>query len=122
MGWLHVQIQVADHDEILRVESGKFKRHLARLFYEKNGTRWLIQSQYTNALRCIQAKAEYEGQTIPLSFRVAWHDGDIYCDLSNDKWQCLKISEQNWEILNHIPSPIFVRYNQTAQVGARYTL
>ena len=115
-GTAHAQIHVANHDEILRVESSKFKRHLARLFYEKNGSKVVNSESITNALQVIQAKAEYEGQTIPLSLRAAWYDGNIYYDMSNDKWQCLKISEQKWEILNHSPSPLFVRFNQTAQV------
>jgi hypothetical protein len=111
----HAQIHVADHDEIIRVESSKFKRHLARLFYEKNGNKVINSESITNAIQIIQAKAEYDGKTIPLSLRVSWHDGDIYYDMSNDRWQCLKISEQKWEILNHSPSPLFVRFNETAQ-------
>src|SRR6188474_2283619 len=35
--------------------------------------------------------------------------------MSNDKWQCLKISKQGWEVLSHTPSPLFVRFNQTPQ-------
>lgn len=111
----HAQIHVADHDEIIRVESSKFKRHLARLFYEKNQNKVINSESITNAIQVIQAKAEYEGQTIPLSLRVAWHDGNIYYDMSNDKWQCLKISNQNCELLSHSSYPLFVRFNQTAQ-------
>lgn len=114
-GAAHAQIHIADHDEILRIENSKFKRHLARLFYEKNRNKVVNSESITNAIQVIQAKAEYEGNTIPLSVRVAWHNDDIYCDMSNEKWQCLKISKQNWEILSHPPYPLFVRFNQTPQ-------
>ena len=51
-----------------------------------------------------------------MSLRVAWQNGDINYDLSNDKWQCIKVSQQGWEIVNHTPAPMFVRFNQTPQV------
>src|SRR5919109_5598458 len=34
-GTAYAQVHIADHDEIIRVESNKFKRFLARLFYDK---------------------------------------------------------------------------------------
>jgi hypothetical protein len=114
-GAAHAQIHVADHYEILRIENSKFKRYLARSFYDKNGNKVVNAEAITNAIQVIQAKAEYEGQTIPLSLRVALHNGDIYYDLSNDKWQCVRISQEGWEVVNRAPVPMFVRYNQIPQ-------
>ena len=114
-GTAHAQVHTADHDEIIRVESNKFKRYLSRLFYDKNSNKVVNAESITNAMQVLQAKAEYDGPTIPLSLRVAWQDGDIKYDLSNDKWQGIKISKQGWEIVNSTPSPVFVRYNQTPQ-------
>src|SRR5918996_459433 len=76
-GAAHAQIRVADHDEILRIESSKFKRHLAKLFYEKNGNKVVNAESITNAIQVIQAKAEYNGPTIPLNLRVALPGEDI---------------------------------------------
>ena len=89
----HAQVHTADQEEIIRVESSKFKRYLARLFYDQNGNKVVNAESITNAIQVLQAKAEYDGPTIPLSLRVAWHNGDIYYDLSNDKWQCVRISQ-----------------------------
>jgi hypothetical protein len=114
-GMAHAQVHIADHDEIIRVESSKFKRYLARLFYDRNGNKVVNADSITNAIQVIQAKAEYEGQTIPLSLRVAWQNGDIYFDLSNNEWQCIKISQHNWELIDHSPYPMFIRYNQISQ-------
>ena len=50
-----------------------------------------------------------------MSLRVAWQNGDINYDLSNDKWQCIKVSQQGWEKVNRTPAPVFVRFNQTPQ-------
>ena len=69
-------------------------------------------------LQYLQAKAEYDGETIPLSLRVAWDkdsDGIIY-DLTNKKWQCVKITKEGWQIINETPVPLFMRYSQTPQV------
>ena len=70
------------------------------------------------SLQYLQAKAEYDGETIPLSLRVAWDndsDGIIY-DLTNKKWQCVKITKEGWQIINETPIPLFMRYSQTPQV------
>ena len=114
-GTAHAQVHIADHDEVIRVESNKFKRYLAKIFYDKNGNKVVNAEAITNAIQVLQAKAEYDGPTIPLSLRVAWQNGDINYDLSNDKWQCIKISQQGWEKVNSTPAPVFVRFNQTPQ-------
>ena len=113
-GTAHAQVHIADHDEIIRVESNKFKRYLSRLFYDKNDNKVVNAESITNAIQVLQAKAEYDGPIIPLSLRVAWQNGDINYDLSNDKWQCIKISSQDWELCN-TTYPLFVRFNQTSQ-------
>jgi hypothetical protein len=112
----HAQIHNADHYEIIKVESSKFKRYLSKLFYDRNKNKVINADSITNAIQVLQAKGEYEGPTILLSLRVARHEGDIYYDLSNNKWQCIKITQHGWDLVNTTSSPIFVRYNQTPQV------
>jgi hypothetical protein len=104
-GTAHAQVHIAGHYEIVRIESNKFKRFLARTFYDKNGNKVVNAESITNAIQVLQAKAEYDGPIIPLSLRVAWQDGDINYDLSNDKWQCVRISQEGWEVVNSIPVP-----------------
>src|SRR5215207_7828663 len=55
-----------------------------------------------------------QGKKITL-IRAAWNNDNIYYDMSNQRWQCVKISEQGWEIAN-TPGPMFIRYNQTPQI------
>jgi hypothetical protein len=130
-GTAYALIHTLDHNEILKVESDKFKRYLSKLFYDNNESNKIVNVEaINNVIQILQAKAEYEGQTIPLSLRVAWYgDGDngndgngyaknIYYDMTDDKGRFVKISkeEQDWQIINKTPTPLFVRYNQTAQV------
>src|SRR5215207_7165238 len=114
-GKAHAWAHIGDHDEVIPIESSKFKRYLARSFYEKSGNKVANADAINNAIQVIQAKAEFEGQTTPLSLRVAWYNGDIYYDLSNEKWQCVRISPEGWEVVNSTPIPMLVRYNQIPQ-------
>jgi hypothetical protein len=127
-GTAYALVHILDHNEILRVESDKFKRYLSKLFYDSTANKIVNVEAINNVTQILHAKAEYEGQTIPLYLRVAWHgsnndssDGNakniIYYDMTDDKGRFVKISkeEQDWQIINKTPTPLFVRYNQTAQ-------
>ena len=112
----YVRIHNSDHNEIIRVESGRFKRHLIRLYHESEN-KVANAEAVTNAVQVLQAKAEYNGDTYPLSVRVISYNNCFFYDLSNPKWECIKISEQGWELVDKTPIPLFVRYNhQTPQV------
>jgi Bifunctional DNA primase/polymerase, N-terminal len=113
------------HREVIRLESNKFKRYLSKLFYD-NQNRLVVNSDaINNAVQVLEAKTEYEGQPIPLSLRVASKKENnglvIYYDLTNLKWQYIKITNHQWELVDNnnsnIPSAtLFVRYNQVPQV------
>src|SRR5215207_7925584 len=51
----HAQVHTADQEEIIRVESSKFKRYLARLFYDQNGNKVVNAESITNAIQVLQA-------------------------------------------------------------------
>jgi hypothetical protein len=111
----HARIHNLDHHENVRVESGKFKRHLVRLYHESEN-KVAGADQVSNAVQVLQAKAEYNGDTYQLSVRVASYNGGFYYDLTNPKWQCIKITQQGWELIGKTPIPLFTRFNQTPQV------
>jgi hypothetical protein len=114
-GAAYANIKTTDHHEIVRVESNKFKRHLVRLYYEVEN-KVANAEAVSNAVQVLQAKAEFGGDTIPLAIRVAWHNGDIYYDLTNPKWQAVKVTNESWSICDETPTPLFARYNQVALV------
>lgn len=104
-----------DHHEVVRIGSDKFKRYLGWLYYENENKAPNIEA-VNSAIQVLHAKAEYKGDTIPLSLRVALYDGNIHYDLTNEKWQCIKITRDSWQVLNETTSPLFTRHNQIAQV------
>jgi hypothetical protein len=110
-------VHISDHNELIRLQkSKKFERLLSKWFYTNNNGKIPNAEALSNAIRVIEAKAEFDGQTIPLSLRTAWHNGDIYYDLTNDKWQCIKISKEGyWNVIQN-PKVMFTRFNQIPQV------
>jgi hypothetical protein len=110
----HVLVPIKGHKEILRVETSTFRRYLAKLYYDSE-SKIISNESVKNTIQILQAIAERDGTTYPLSLRVAWHEGDIYYDMTNDKWQSVKISKDGWELVDETPIPMFSRYNQTDQ-------
>lgn len=109
-------VKMIDHNEVIAIESGRFKRLLAKMFYDKYDKTVPSTDAISNAIQILQAKAEYESQTILLSLRVAKsEDGSIYYDLTDDKHRCIKVTDMNWEVISETPI-LFARYSQTAQV------
>jgi hypothetical protein len=117
-----IRVHNKDHYELIRVASDKFERYICKLYYDKEQT-----VPYAEAIKgatlVLQARAEYEGQTIPLSLRVSWNDNNndndksIVYDLTNQKWQCVKITTKEWDVIDETPVPLFMRYNsQVPQV------
>lgn len=84
MPW--VRVHKEDHHELIRIIGNKFKRYIGKLYYDYE-KRVPNAEAINGAASVLQAKAEYDGETIPLSLRVAWDndsDGIIY-DLTNKK-------------------------------------
>jgi hypothetical protein len=111
----HSRIHNGDRFENVKVESSKFKRYLIRLYHE-NENRVANAEAVTNAVQALLAKAEYEGETYPLSVRVASYNEAFFYDLTNPKWECIEITKQGWQLVDKTPIPLFTRFNQTAQV------
>jgi hypothetical protein len=60
----------------------------------------------------IEAAAMLEGPVEEVYLRVAGHDGKIYIDLCNDKWEAVEISKEGWKIIPSEEIPMkFVRSN-----------
>ena len=114
MPW--VRVHKEDHHELIRITGDKFKRYIGKLYYDSE-KRVPNAEAINGAASVLRAKAEYDGDTIPLSLRVVWDNGDdIVYDLTDKKWQCVRITKEGWEIINETPIPLFMRYSQTPQV------
>ncbi|MFL6363632.1 MAG: bifunctional DNA primase/polymerase, partial [Nitrososphaeraceae archaeon] len=101
--------------ELIALESGKFRRFLAKLFYDNN--KGIARTEHiNNAIQILQANIEYDGQTIPLYVRVAWKEDAICYDLTDEKWRYVHKTKDGWSIKDDDTSILFARHNQVAQV------
>jgi len=60
-----------------------------------------------DAMGLLEAKAQFDGQEAPLFVRLAEHDGRIYVDLCDAKWQVVEIRPDSWRVI--ADPPVFFR-------------
>ena len=91
------------------VRSREFRAWCARQF-------WRTESQvpsadaFNSALNVIEGMALYDGKQHVLNNRVAWQENAIWYDLTNEKWQAVKITNKGWSITDE-PPILFRRYS-----------
>lgn len=92
-------IPVNGHDETWRIGSANFKRYMCHWFYQREekipGTQVV-----TSAINLLEAKAIFEGREQQVHVRVAEHDGDLWLDLANHRWQAVRIVKDAWTIVD----------------------
>ena len=111
---LYAAIPVEDHVEVLPINGRDFELWLNGLFY-RNTNKPISKDGVKQVLAVLSAKALYENPNpVKLSTRVAEHDGAFWYDLTNIKWQSVKIDKGGWEIANN-PPILFSRYRHQLQ-------
>lgn len=103
------RIPVNGHKEIWPVRSRDFKLWLTGKYFDKTG-KGPNSEALSSALNTISAKAWKSDQKHKLHVRVAWHDGSIFYDLANDKWQAVRVYPGGWEIVDE-PPILFRRFS-----------
>ncbi len=95
------------HREVWELRSRTFNRWMGGLYFKRDGCA-ASQAEVAAALNLLEAKALYEGRKRPVHVRVAEHNGNIYLDLANDKWQAVRITPTGWHLVD-FPPVLFVR-------------
>ena len=104
----YISMNIDGHQEIWSCGGRKIKLWLSSEIHrtqEKAPTAEVKKS----ILSVLEGKACFEGSEIKLHDRVAWHGNEIWYDLTNQKWQVVKIAKEGWEIVDNPPT-IFKRY------------
>lgn len=108
----YATLEVEGHYETWSIRSRGFKLLIKDRFYRQYQSVPRTQA-LEDALSVLEAKA-LRGPEIPVYGRLAQLDGCIYLDLSNERWEVVKISPQGWEILKQAP----VKFRRTNGVMA----
>ena len=115
-GLPYAVVRLSDHIETISMNGKRFRNWVCKTKYDV--TKALLSSEtLTSVLNILKSKAEFDNNTRNLHLRVAGSDAEpyvIYYDLTNSKWEVIKITVDGWSIEK---SPImFRRYsNQRTQ-------
>src|SRR6185437_10542233 len=75
----------------------------------------LSEDKLNGFLKLIESQLMYNNEDIrkiELNLRVAKiEDGSFYYDLTNQKWEIIKITTDGWDIIKNNQVPIFKRYD-----------
>ena len=99
----YARFSVKDHFEHWPIRSKSFRVWLQGLYYkaENKGANSDAMSQ---ALDTLEAIAKFDGKgSIELNIRVCEHDGAYWYDLSNERWQAVKITGTGWQVIDDPP-------------------
>ena len=116
---------MGEHKEVVSIESKRFERYLAKLYFNKYEKTPNIEA-IKNVVLGLLSEVEFGYKTIPLNLRVGWKDPtkkDTICyDSTDEYWRHIRVSKNGWKIMENNGhddnnNPIFVRYNtQNPQV------
>ncbi len=105
-GEAYAVMQMCDHRETWSLRSKGFRRWFARRFFEIEHKAPSSQA-LQDALSVLEGHALYEGAERTVHTRVGEHDGKVYLDLVNGRWQVVEISNQGWRVTD--TTPIYFR-------------
>ena len=105
----HIALDISGHQEVWQCDSSSIKNLLAFMSWNKD-KKPLGSEAKKSMVGVLEGKALFEGPKIKLHNRVAWHDDNLWYDLTNTKWQTIKINKNGWEIIDRSPI-IFSRHS-----------
>jgi hypothetical protein len=97
-----VRMQIDGHIEIWPVESTRFRKLLAGLYYKR--TRKAInRNALADAITTLAGRACHDSSEEPVFLRVAPHDESILIDLCDPQWRIVEVTPQGWRSLEKSP-------------------
>ena len=91
------------HRETWRIGGRMFQRWLSHRFYNETH-KGANDGAMHDALRVLEAKALFDGQTHTVFTRVARHDEQtMYLDLVNDSWEAVEVTPDGWKVVSNPP-------------------
>jgi len=96
-----------DHEETWPISGRAFKRFLSHRYYQEK-KRAPSSEAVRSAIQLLEGQACFEGPEQKTFVRIAEHDGAIWLDLANDKWQAVRITKDGWTVVDK-PSVRFLR-------------
>jgi len=97
-----VRLEVNGHLEVWPVESAKFRKLLAGIYYKRIGDA-INRNALTDAITTLAGRACHDSPQFPVFLRVAPHGDDILIDLCDQDWRVIKVTRDGWRVLKQSP-------------------
>ncbi len=111
-GTAYAELGMIAHREVWPIESKAFRDWLSSEHYRLTAT-GCNRNSIADALTTIQARAKCCGEEREVHHRVAERDGVLFIDLADERWRCVKITAQGWEVLDR--SPVMFTRKRTSE-------
>lgn len=98
----YASLPVDHHTETWPLKVKGFRRWLARRFFHSEGKAPGAQA-VQDALGVLEGQATFDGPELPVSTRLAEHNGAIYLDLADDHWQAIAVTPHGWRVVADPP-------------------
>jgi hypothetical protein len=112
-GDAYADIRIDGHRETWKVNSKGSSIGCAAPTSRGRALQW--NDATASALDIVEAQAQFGGTVREVHLRVAEHDGRIYINLANAKWQAVEIAPGAWRVIDEPP----VRFATLASVARR---
>jgi hypothetical protein len=97
-----VRLEVNGHIEVWPVESSKFRKLLAGLYY-KRVRKAINRNALTDTITTLSGRACHDSPEEPVFLRVAPHGKNILIDLCDAQWRVVEVTPSGWSILDKSP-------------------
>ncbi|MFC1580019.1 hypothetical protein ACFL4N_03815 [Thermodesulfobacteriota bacterium] len=109
-GQVYAEFEVDGHRELWNVESRDFRKYWSGEFFDREG-KGPNAAAIADTLTVLQGQALFGGRPeIEVHLRIAKHEGVVYIDLVNDKWEAVRIGPEGWSVTTN--PPVFFKRNQ----------
>ena len=98
----YLTLRVGCHWEHHSVRSGACRDYLSRVYFQRARTA-ANSSAIADAQNTLAALARFEGETHPVSVRVAECEGRIYLDLADANWRVVEVDGDGWRVISDPP-------------------
>lgn len=118
----YVTVRINNHVECIPLDSNRFKKIIKKEYFDQE-KKVLSEDKLEGLFGIIESEAEFNDdiRKISLSLRVARAkkvtdstNHVFYYDLTNSRWEIVKITSQGWEIIKNNEKPLFKRYENNS--------
>jgi hypothetical protein len=108
-GVAYADLEIDQHRETWPIRGRQFRAWLRRRHYERRGEA-LGSATIRSILDLLEARAQFDAPERAIHVRVAHHQGCVYLDLADHRWQAVEVGHDGWRLMTYPP----VRFRRAA--------